>query len=188
MKGYVWGGLISMVNLSFKSEGKKYQVLTGITEYSKNTAFAGEIRIAHKNKIISSAKYRPLYTSFDASTMYRYSVKGTVSGNRGIKKVKNIIVLHFEYPACGYENGDILFLFDGKTVHYGINAPYVADAGVFHMTTKLIFPSDSSGVKNRLIVEEIGESFDDEKSKYVETQRERKYYQWTGKKFVIVKK
>lgn len=181
--GYIWGGLLSIVSLLIEEEESETYFLTGITKFSKSTGLKAKMRVVLNNKILSSTEFSPLYFDiYDGS--YNYSVAGTICGNKGFSRIKKIITLSFEYGACGYPNGDIIFIFDGKKIFTGIKSQHVAEAGIFHFSTQLIFPRDKGGKKDKLIKIETTENFDEEKKDYVVAKKEKKIFTWNGTRFI----
>lgn len=181
--GYIWGGLLSITSTLIKEKGSKILFLAGITKFSGNSGLKAEMRVISNSTIMSRTQFSPM--QFDTRDgAYNYSVSGTIGGNRGLHGVKNIITLSFLYEACGYPNGDIIFIFDGKKIFAGTESQSVAEAGVFHFSTKLVFPDDPGGQKNALIKIQTTENFDEDKKDYVVDKIEKSKFTWNGMKFI----
>ncbi len=183
-RGYVWGGLISMTTLRLKNGDL---LVAGIKEFNKNGAPVGEIRLVRAKKQVSSCLFNPLTMGGEGNSYY-YSVWGELSGGHGLSGVDNVIFIHCEYQACGYPNGPVVLVKSGDRLIGEIQAISVSEAGVFHVTTRLVFPDQKGGKKNSVIAVTVSETFDEGKKKYVFSEETKVTHTWDGTSFKSDKK
>ena len=184
MRGYIWGGLLSIVTLDFGVKGSDLKFVYGIKSI-KNSDYDSSAKIVRNGKVVSEVIFDPISLLMDGP--YEYTVSGLLYGSRGFNNIKNIIKLSFTYEACGYPNGDIVLLYDGRKLSYGTEAVSVAEAGVFHFTTKIIFPDKKGGKKNTLVKVETSENFNEKKNRYDLVKTEKIIYKWNGEKLILLK-
>lgn len=177
MNGYVWGGLISMCSFTLPNNDI---FLYGINKNVKEKGYESVAKLVRGGKIISSIKFRPIGGEFFDNGDYGHSVGGQILTNKGFSNVKNIFSISFTYEACGFANGEIYLFWDGKKLTYGVEAITVSEAGVFHVTTNLIFPEDEKGISEKLIVIETVENFNEDKDEYELSEEKKEFYRWTN--------
>jgi hypothetical protein len=153
LNGFVWGGLISLATIGIpRSDGPADQMVYGISGWSNEKEFTSTVRIIRDGKLLTSLDFEPISSGFFDAGVFGHSVCVKIDDAHGFKGIKNIIRLSFEYAACGYENGEIMLLWDGVKLTYLAKASQVTEAGVFAYTYSLIFPDEPEGKPNTLQV------------------------------------
>jgi hypothetical protein len=107
----------------------------------------------------------------------------TVTGNRGVKGVKNIIDLRFSDDYCGGAFGDIIYFWTGtdlfhvKTLYDGADAPV-------YSSEELIFPADEGGKPGVIIFKYEDGEWDEVQEKDIVNESRTEYYFWNGSQLV----
>ncbi len=183
LKGYIWGGFLSAVTLSTKNDlDENLTFVYGISGYTDGKGYMSTIKAVVNKKIISSLSFPPMYTDFN-NEGYSYNINGKITGNKGLNNVKKIIVLSFLYPACGYTNGDINIFWNETDLIFGIEAPKVSEAGIFHFSTEIIYPNDEGGKSGQVIKKIDNESYDEE-GNIAEKSTKMVRFKWNGEKLI----
>jgi thioredoxin-related protein len=160
--GFIWGGFLSVVTFQVKGKtGEDVMFVYGITDFTDEKGFNSALKAVVKGKIVKSIGFPPMDT-FSEKGEYYYNISGKVAGDKGLKNIEKMIFLSFLYPACGYVNGDIVIFWTGSDLIFGVEAPHVSEAGVFHFETELIFPDDEGGMDGYVIKKVNNESYDEE--------------------------
>lgn len=181
--GFVWGGFLSAVSYTTTNDsGEIVYFLFAISGYSKEASFSSTLKAVINGKIVSSIAIQPEETDqYDGN--YGYDISGKIMGNKGLDNIKKIIVITFSYPACGYTNGDVVVLWNGKDLIYGCESLKVSEAGIFSFSTELIFPSDQGGKANRIIRKEETIQYDEEGNEQSKTMKKITFI-WNGYKLI----
>jgi hypothetical protein len=108
-----------------------------------------------------------------------YSI--TLTNNRGLDSIANLIQINYYAEACGEEGGATLLFWDNQKINELISLSSVSDAGVFYSSEMIIFPKDSGGIDGKIIYQiEIGETIDESTNWWKMTKEEREH-SWTNK-------
>lgn len=180
--GFVWGGYISLAALPLKHNGKPSLILFAVKSVKNIGAIPVQAMIVSGASIVSK-------TGFDAigiiaeDRSFGYSISAELHGSRGFSGISNVIILTFEYPACGYPFGSIVLLYNGSAILYGSRAISSVESGVYHSFTKFIFPDEKGGAKGNLVRVQTLENFDEAKKGYVLKEMKRTALPWTGSAF-----
>lgn len=187
LNGFVWGGLISLASTEIpRSDGPADQMVYGISGWSNEKDFTSTLRIVRDGKLLTSLDFDPISSGFFDAGVFGHSVCVKIDDAHGFKGIKNVIRLNFEYAACGYENGEILLLWDGVKLSYLAKASQVVEAGIFSYTYTLIFPDDPEGKPNTLqiIQEYIETEYVGETENILSHEITTKKFNWDGLKVV----
>jgi hypothetical protein len=118
---------------------------------------------------------------------YYHSVEAGIMSPSGLTGVVNVIDLHMHYDACGYTNGHIFLIWDGKQMHYVFEGYDSADAGIYASYSSAIFPSDAGGKEGKIfsVFNQVG--YDSEKEDIPEITHDSLVvqYGWVPGKGVI---
>ncbi len=183
LNGFVWGGLISLVTTDIpRTEDSYDQLVYGITGWSNEKEFTSTVRIVRDGKVLTSIDFEPISSGFFDAGVFGHNVCIRIDDGHGFKGIKNVIRIEFGYEACGYENGEILLLWDGTKLTYLAKASQVVEAGVFAYTYDLIFPDQPEGKANTLqVVQEYIESeYEGETEKVLNHEITYKDFSWNG--------
>jgi hypothetical protein len=182
MKGYVWGGFLSVAALPVLYAGKPALILF-VIKSAKNIGTIPVLgMIASDGKIVST-------TGFDAigilsgDRSFGYSIAAELHGARGFTGISNVITLDFNYGACGFPYGTIVLMYNGSEIICGPGAHNMVEGGVFHSFEKFIFPDEKGGIKDRLISITTLENFDEAGKKYVLKETKKTVRIWTANRF-----
>lgn len=105
-----------------------------------------------------------------------------LSNNKGLDSVDQLIVIDYISEACGAEGGETFFTWNSEGIKLLAHLSSIGDAGVFSLDERLIFPSDTDGIKGALIFKsEMYEMLDEETNWIKSTTEERKYLWVKGK-------
>jgi len=180
--GYIWGGLLAKGYLheDLDGDGEKEWALFGIvgrTEYRSDF----EVRYVKKGKVISQEKFEPIETSSDdGAGFFSYSVYTDVLDRSGFTPPLKMVKLMFEYGACDYANGDVIFYLSVNRLRYGLTAVWVSgEAGSIDI--EYIFPRDKGGEKNSIIIKHTTEQLDMDTGKTISSKTRFEKYFWNGK-------
>jgi len=182
--GYVWGNLISYASIPFYENGENLLFVCAPTSRTEEDGFLMTAKIIADGTILNSLVFKPIYTEMAASNAFEYGVSGIRLDKSGFTGVSKIFAVGFEYGACGYANGDVLFFRTGNDLLEFARATRVTEAGVFNVSYNFIFPKDNGGVNNTLFVEERQVEYDFVNDKMVITSdvTYRRKVTWDGKK------
>ncbi|MBN1898904.1 MAG: SH3 domain-containing protein [Spirochaetes bacterium] len=179
--GYIWGGFLAPCALEsdMDNDRKNELVLVGILEKGKEEK-KFQVRVVKEGKILSRLTFSPI-DSDPTSEYFSYTVKATWLGNKGFKPPIKIIRIGFVYEACDYPNGDVLLVWDGKNILYGMKT--LQSSNEYGYTGfEYIFPDEKNGKENQIVIKtETGEY--DEKGNIKKKSETLEYYLWDGKKF-----
>lgn len=181
--GYVYGGLLSMVTGALpREDGGTDQLLYSITSWSKEKEFTSTVRIVRDGVLLTSLDFPPIASGFFDAGVFGHGVCLSIENSHGFKGIRNVIRLQYIYEACGYENGEILLLWDGSKLTYLAKASQVVEAGVFHYSYTLTFPDEEGGKPNTLkIVQEMVETeWEGESEKVSSDVLTLKTFVWDG--------
>ena len=179
--GFIPGCELAMSDMVLGGDTLFLFTVTGYDEESYQ--FIGEARVVSSGDILANVKVDPMGSSFDQG-FYQYNTECLQYDPAGLTGVKNLIELSFLFPACGYTNCDILFAWTGSNLIAGPVGYSVAEAGCFHLNSRYIIPSDSTGTVNEVVVETIMEEFNDDTMNYYEIERTTTAFKWDGMEFI----
>jgi hypothetical protein len=165
-------GYVSLTDLAVckktLSEGNIF--LLGLTGFRKNkndysTMWGKAIIVNSMNKILSEKEMELIGGEKNGgdTMIYGHGIDTDIKPSSGLKGVVNVIDIGMHYDACGYTNGDIFLLWDGKQMHYVFKNFDNVEAGLYANYSDAIFPSNAGGKENKIlsvvnIVEYDGES------------------------------
>lgn len=146
--GYVAGGLISLDHREI--DGDLYLVI-----YAQGDAYYSKVRcrVLRKDGEFYGREFQPNNDAFYLS----------VSGNRGIEGVENMLCIHLFAEACGVDGGQVYLFNDGERLIEAIHLSSVSDGGVFWFGEEIKFPDESYWGTNVCVYErEYGEPINEE--------------------------
>ena len=114
---------------------------------------------------------------------YCYSVSSRLIDHTGFPGMSALLILSFEYLACGYVNREVLFTWSDRSLVMGPSADRVFEAGLFRTTEEFLFPQDDGTAAGFLGVSIVSEMYDDEANGYVVTTSDTKMYEWVDGAF-----
>ncbi|MEI6123204.1 MAG: hypothetical protein WCQ95_06190 [Bacteroidota bacterium] len=181
-QGYVWGNLISFATVQFTENGSSYYFLCAPTSKIKEGDFTMTVKIVSNEAIVTSLDFRPIYTEMSSSAAFTYGVSASKLDKGGFSNVSKLVALNFEYGACGYNNGDVLFFWNGSKLVEFAKATRVSEAGLYNVSYTLVFPQDAGGRANTLFVNQRNLQYDpDSDDARVTSDITYRYtYTWTG--------
>jgi hypothetical protein len=181
-KGWVWGGLLAKVALSFDfdRDGTNELLLVGLVSNQANAwGKAAEARVVMGGKITR----RFTFIVFDAATnrFPRQTLWGDVFQGSGLEPVPLFLRLGFDEPTGGAPSGQWLFLLDG--------GPLAPALGAFGRASspddpgyRILFPDQLYGVAGRIAVESLPfESLSS--THWASAKTERAHHAWDGQNF-----
>ncbi|MBP7736054.1 MAG: SH3 domain-containing protein [Spirochaetes bacterium] len=186
LRGFVWGGFLSVASLPVQYKGNPAIILFAIKS-AKNTGTIPVLAmIAGGGKIISKTSLEAIGI-LDGDRAFSYTIAAELHGNRGFAGVSNVITLDFNYPACGFPFGTIVLVYNGSEIICGPHSLNMVEGGVFHSFENFIFPDEKKGIKNGLVKIMTHEEFDDAKKKYILKETKQSSCAWTGTRFTEMK-
>ncbi len=186
VRGYVWGGFLSIAALPVQYDGKQALILFTIKSAKNIGTIPVQAMIACGGKIVSKTGFDAIGILSD-DRMYGYNISAELFGSRGFTGVSNVITLDFNYPACGYPFGIIVIIYNGAEIICGPYSLNTIESGVFHSLEKFVFPDEKGGVRNSLVSIKTHEDFDEVKKNYVLKKTTKTTLTWTGRKFEDMK-
>ncbi len=184
--GYVWGNMISHASIPFSEDGENCLFVCAPVSRSEEDGLKMTAKIISKGEIINSLSFTPIYTEMSGSGTFEYCLSGSRLDKSGFTGVSKIFAVSFEYGACDYANGDILFFRAGNNLVEFAKAIRVSEAGIFNVSYNYIFPQNKGGVDNTLYIEECHVEYDPDKEDITITSDvtyKRKIF-WDGKKAI----
>lgn len=147
--GYIWGGLVSDQSLEV-SNGAIF--LAGTRKWSEEEGFLVRCMVVKDNEILAQldlsagkgwAEERHHFTLYP-QLMYKME--------HGFSQFSDVLILSMSPEACGVVGYDYALFYKGKQLIAGPAANSISEAGLFYSQESFIFPADSGGVKNQLLV------------------------------------
>lgn len=178
--GYIWGGFLSLAGIrsDLDKDGEKELLLIGIAGRTKDKAKDFAVRLVKNGKTVQELHFKPIDTDLYME-FFAYSLDAELLEKKGFSPALKFIRIGFTYEACDYNNGDVLLLWDGKELRYGLEAVRVSNEFAY-CVYEYIFPGDRKGKKNILTVRyETGEH--DEKGNVKNKNRFAETYLWDGR-------
>ena len=117
---------------------------------------------------------------------YYYSLGVTIRPSMGLSNVINVIDLDMFYDACGYTNGDILLLWDGNKLHYGIEVNSMGEAGIVSNYEYAVYPTDANGKKDKILTIFNHREYDEDKNTETLHDSIVVQYAWAPDKGVVL--
>jgi hypothetical protein len=125
------------------------------TEDMAHYCMVGLASMIHDGKTLAREPFTPVDSPFDYAPdrRYRYDVEVRRFSAAGFSPTLVVIALTFTYEACDYENGDMLFTWNGSELNPGPIA-IVANSVDYAIEedVTLIWPQDQGGKPNCLFV------------------------------------
>jgi hypothetical protein len=175
--GYVWGGLIALVQMKDDIDGNgiNEQLLVGVIGNKKQL----ELRLVRDFKLVASQKFDSIDQE-DGDT-FSYGMGGDLWVNKGFSGNMSMIRICFEYGACDYANGDVIFTWNGKKLEYALTSTWATnEVGGSDFTYR--FPNDPEGKPDQLLIFHKVTEYDQEKDTSTIIEQRRDSYLWNGSK------
>lgn len=163
--GYMLGGLIALSSL--KDSG-----ITILSSLEQQSSFAPKLRL---RVLKDSNEYNE----------YVFNVIGThfllkLYDAKGLKGVKNLIEVDYISEACGMEGGVSYIYRDENALYPMANLSSMAEAGLFSVAQKFVFPADEGGIPDKIVYIKNKEVVEDETTGWVVKTEERRLLEWDG--------
>lgn len=181
-KGYIWGGFMATASIQTPDEegydNRGVLYLAGVAAFDENKhQLTAQIRIAQKGKELAKTEFT---TAGDLSYYPSFEVR---FGE--FDKVKAVLMLNFQYDACGYPSGDnLVFWQNNNQLTKVIETNSVSDGGVFYSVQEYILPHQHGGIADHLIVTSDEAEFEGEDMKRTKHVYKITLYKWAGGKLV----
>ncbi len=114
---------------------------------------------------------------------FYYSVSSRLLDHEQFPDMDCLLVLGFDYPACGYVNSQVLFAWSDRSLVMGPSADWVAEAGLFHTIEEFLFPGDGGTTPGILGVSFYHERYNDGAYNEMIVESDTTWYEWTGASF-----
>lgn len=186
VRGFVWGGFLSVAALPVHHNGKPSMILFAIKSAKNIGTIPVQAMIASGGKIVSKTSFEAIGILSEERT-YDYTISAELHGPRDFSGVTNVITLDFNYPACGFPFGIVVLMYNGSGIISGPRSTNMVEGGVFHSFENFIFPDEKKGIKNGLVKIATHEEFDDAKKKYILKETKQSSCTWTGTRFTDMK-
>lgn len=181
--GYIWAGLLTF-NPMRRGETQFVYGLERVIESKRDGVELKDyiigLKVVVNKQKVASYKFKLEDSESARATMAQ------VSTNKGLPNIKNIIALTFSGEACAIPTLTYRFGWTGEKLYQLPLETDMVDAGTVYYDEQFIFPSDKSGLADRIIMKiETGEATDkmDKKGNPIyKTTHERKVYKWDGYK------
>lgn len=109
----------------------------------------------------------------------------SVSDNKGVKSIKNMIYIDYLAEACGVDGGGYYLFNTGNSLIKAIELSSVADGGLYWLKEDVVFPSDFGGKKDKIILKREHGEMIDEVTEHKKITIETKQFVWQGKELAI---
>ena len=147
----------SLANCFTKESGKTY--LVGLYEYQPKPIYKYQaaLKIIQNGVLMKEILFEPIsqYSrndNTDKQGEYACYTQISVFDSLGLKNIDRIIEVSTGVDACGYEGGSNFFLLRNNKLISHLKSNAVADGGEFYSGIEYLFPNDSLGGKDSLIV------------------------------------
>ncbi len=180
--GFVWGGHIAMLAQRLTSANRTDLLLYGIPEWDPEKGFSSTAKVLRNGQLISKLDFAPIAAGFFDAGIFGHSVCADLDFAHGFSGIASIVRLIFEYPACGYENGEIFLLWSGEKLSYLAKASKISEAGAFRYTYQLVFPDQDGGESNTLIIRQEMTEYEwrDEQEFITRAEMNIRRFHWDG--------
>lgn len=187
-QGYIWGGLLAFTS-SLDKEGNLFAVGAKRFFDSEETSFL-ELNLIRKD-VKTGVVYQQLVQADDGGQTY---FEAKVLGSMGLKGVKSIFRASFLGEACGVSSNHLYFAWLGDKFVDLPTKSTVSDAGIFHSSDKLLFPTEHKYGPNLIIIENemttvVESFFIEDVNIYEETvEKTQRWFRWDGKSYEELQK
>lgn len=182
--GFVWSGMLTHIFLQSPSV-KGLSFLMGAAGFVPDIEdpyfgkFSVQVRVVRNGAEVAQVV-------FEALGLPGHIYAGLTLGDQGVAGTKELLLLSSSGEACGVPGGEILVIWDGKTLFKAGEANCMSDVPVFH-EENWVFPGEPKGKKGFIVWNmKQGEYIEDENGEYqerVEAQSEKRFG-WNGTKLV----
>ncbi len=181
LEGYVWGGLLALGAVHFNDNGEEFLLMAGITKFSGHDVL-GELRVVKNGLVKAKKPFRWMATDMNEDWNYSYTIAFVELPWAGNSALKNMFQLSCNYDACAFENGKLLFFWDGERLINGPILQEVSDAGLFSTTADFVFPGQEGCGSDELIIRTISiDRGDEEENRPATATKTEVMHVWNGK-------
>jgi hypothetical protein len=147
----------SLANCVVKESGKTY--LVGLNSYLPKPIqkYQASLKVIENGTLVKEILFEPVsqYSSNendDKSGEYGCYSQINIFDSLGLKGIDRIIEISTGVEACGYEGGSNFFLVKNNKLMSHLKTYATADGGEFYVGLEYIFPNDTLGAKDTLIL------------------------------------
>ncbi|MEK6794517.1 MAG: SH3 domain-containing protein [Spirochaetota bacterium] len=181
--GYMWGGHLALAAVERGAD----MFVIGLTRYSKGD-FDAECRMVRAGTIVKRLAFRPHYSDSGDPGAYYYSLSASLSGNRGVDGIENIIDVHCWFPAMDYPYGHI-WIGVAKDALYPIaRDTSFEESGSKRSLRRYVFPGDPSGERGIIAMIDVQYVFDGKVGDFTLKSSNRTSFRWHNNALVPAKK
>lgn len=183
VSGYVWGGHIALAALE---RGADLFVI-GLTRYVKGE-FDAEIRLVRGGSIIKRIAFRPHYSESGDPGSYYYSLSASMSGNRGVDGIDNIIDVNCWFPSKDYPYGHIWIAVSKDALYPIARESNFEESESKRIVKRYVFPADPSGERGVIAMIDVNSVFDGKTGDFAVKSSNRTLFRWQNNALVPAKK
>lgn len=178
-KGYLWSGFITDTKTELPNSDDIF-LLYGISQVKKLEYYN---ELVYQARLVKGGEElaRLEFIGIGSEGTYR-SVN--IKDDCGLKNIENVINLHFSDDVCGGAFGQVIVFWDGSELHHVMRQIEGADAP-YWSSEYFIYPSDSNGISNQLIL--VNEEGGEDEEGQEELNRTERIYSWNGKELILKK-
>lgn len=147
----------SLATCHTKESGKTY--LVGLTSYKPKPdfKFQASLKIIQNGMLLKEIIFEPISQYSNNSNdenqgEYACYSHLNIYDSLGFKGIDRIIEVSTGVDACGYEGGSNIFLLKNNKLIHHLKDYATADGGEFYVGLEYIFPNDTLGAKDTLIL------------------------------------
>lgn len=179
LEGYVWGGLVA-TEVKSAPQDEKLLFLYGIERYNKEEYdLILQIRVAKGNKQLAKCTAEAVGSLSTSNSL-------TVTENRGVEGVNNIIRIGMSDDMCAGAFGDIIAFWHNNALTYINTLVDGSDAPCFS-EEEYIYPDDEGGEAGKIIWTNQSGCYDDDDYETPNLDVDEKVeYRWNGSKLVEI--
>lgn len=181
-EGYIWKGLLALGSYKRNQLQFLYGLDHSLPDKDKEmpgTWYARVKALDSSNKVLDSKTWQ--LASGEALSF----TEGKVLGGMGLDSLQAIVRVYFSGEACAIPDDYYYFGWNGTHLLSLPGKTDISDAGVFHHTEMLLFPSEKGGQPGKIIKliedEEVLDEVDKQGKERTKTTRSRATYSWDGK-------
>ncbi len=181
--GYIWGGFMALGHLQSQEDpntlflyGFSRQTRDMVNGYPRTQTYM-QVRACRQNQELSKLE-------FPAIGLLSTGIDASISNNKGVKGIRNILQFSFSDGYCGGAFGMQVVFWDGLQLHHirkldnGFDIPYFRHE-------YFIYPNDNLGVEGLIIFQMEEGKYDDNGDPQYD-QKIRKEFSWKDAKLQLL--
>lgn len=182
--GYIWGGLVSD-QAQEVSDGAMF--LAGTRKWTEDDGFLVRCMVVKDHEILAQIDLSAGMGWAEETHFFSLYPQLMYKMEHGFPQFSDVLILSMSPEACGVVGYDYALFYKEKQLIAGPVGNSVSEAGLFYSDESFIFPADSGGVKNQLLVVQESAEVEGEDEDYPEPTITVRPWRFTGTGFTQIK-